>query len=121
MKMNRLGPAPQARCLVVGGCGGIGRAYVDGLLTCEASVAVLDLEASLMEAPLPGGVMTFGVDATDEIAVTAAVQAACSALGGLDVYAYISGINGKLGPIAEMRTDDFRAVLEINLHGGFTT
>jgi NAD(P)-dependent dehydrogenase (short-subunit alcohol dehydrogenase family) len=121
MKMDRLGPAARARCLVVGGCGGIGRAYVDGLLTCEASVAVLDLDASLKERPLPDSVMTFAVDATDEPAATAAVQQACSTLGGLDVYAYISGINGKLGPLSGMRTEDFRAVIEINLHGGFTT
>ena len=66
MKMDRLGPSPQARCLVVGGCGGIGRAYVDGLLICGASVAVLDLEASLKEAPLLDSVKTFAVDATDE-------------------------------------------------------
>ena len=37
------------------------------------------------------------------------------------MFAYVAGINGKLGPIATMRSEDFRAVLKINLYAGFTT
>jgi NAD(P)-dependent dehydrogenase (short-subunit alcohol dehydrogenase family) len=121
MTLDRLGPLPGARCLVVGGCGGIGRAYVDGLLVHGARVAVIDLPVSLLESPLPDGVTTIAADATDEEAVTAAVQNVGNALGGLDVFAYVAGINGKLGPIANMRSEDFRSVLEINLYAGFTT
>ena len=121
MTPDRLGPLPGARCLVVGGCGGIGRAYVDGLLAHGARVTVIDLPVSLKEAPLPDGVMACAADATDEAAATGAVQEAGNALGGLDVFAYVAGINGKLGPIASMRSEDFRSVLEINLYAGFTT
>ena len=121
MTLDRLGPLPGARCLVVGGCGGIGRAYVDGLLAHGARVAVIDLPVSLKEAPLPDGVTAFPADATDEQAATGAVQQAGHALGGLDVFAYVAGINGQLGPIANMRSEDFRSVLEINLYAGFTT
>ena len=121
MTLDRLGPLPGARCLVVGGCGGIGRAYVDGLLAHGARVAVIDLPVSLKEAPLPNGITAFAADATDEDAATAAVLQAGDALSGFDVFAYVAGINGKLGPIATMRSEDFRAVLEINLYAGFTT
>ena len=111
MTLDRLGPLPGARCLVVGGCGGIGRAYVDGLLAHRARVAVIDLPISLKEAPLPDDVMAFAADATDEVAATGAVLQAGDALSGFDVFAYVAGINGKLGPMATMRSEDFRSVL----------
>ena len=121
MTLERLGPAVGARCLVIGGCGGIGLAYVNGLLAHRARVAVVDLPVSLSESPVPDGVLTCPADATNEEAATAAVNKVGRTLGALDVFAYVAGINGKLGPIESMHSQDFRTVLEINLYAGFTT
>jgi NAD(P)-dependent dehydrogenase (short-subunit alcohol dehydrogenase family) len=121
MPLERLGPAPGARCLVVGGCGGIGSAYVEGLLAHGARVAVIDLPVSLSESPLPSEVAAIPADATNEEVATAAVHKAGETFGAFDVFAYVAGINGKLDPIESMRPDDFRTVLEINLYAAFTT
>jgi NAD(P)-dependent dehydrogenase (short-subunit alcohol dehydrogenase family) len=120
LDLTRLGPPPGARCLVLGGCGGIGRAYVAGLLAHGADVAVLDLPASLAAHPAPEGVLGLAVDATDEAALTAAIDTVGEAWGGLDAFAFVTGINTAVKPLAEMATADIREVLEINLISAFT-
>ena len=121
MDLTRLGPLPGARCLVLGGCGGIGRTYVRGLLQAGARVAVLDLPASMAERPPEAGVEAVPVDATDEAAVTRAIDRVGEAWGGIDVFAFLTGMNVALKPLAEMAMADVRKVLEINLVSAFTT
>jgi 3-oxoacyl-[acyl-carrier protein] reductase len=121
MDLTRLGPEPGARCMVLGGCGGIGRAYLRGLLAADARVAVLDLPASMAERPPEPGVEAVPVDATDEAAVTDAIERVGEAWGGIDVFAFLTGMNTGLKPLAEMTTADIRTVLEINLVSAFTT
>jgi NAD(P)-dependent dehydrogenase (short-subunit alcohol dehydrogenase family) len=120
MDLTRLGPLPGARCLVLGGCGGIGRAYVHGLLQAGARVAVLDLRASLDARPPEDAVEAMAVDATDETALTKAIQTLGEAWGGLDVFAFITGMNTGVKPLVETAMADIRKVLEINLVSAFT-
>jgi NAD(P)-dependent dehydrogenase (short-subunit alcohol dehydrogenase family) len=121
MDLTRLGPEPGSRCLVLGGCGGIGRVYVQGLLAAGARVAVLDLPSSMAERPPEEGVLAVPVDATDEDAVTQAIDALGEAWGGLDVFAFLTGMNTGLTPLEQVSTADIRKVLEINLISAFTT
>ena len=79
--MYNLGPAKGARVLVAGGCGGIGREVVAALHEGGAQVAVLDLERSIREQPVPKGVRAHAVDAGDEKSVAAAFAAARSRPG----------------------------------------
>ena len=120
MDLTRLGPEPGARCLVLGGCGGIGRAYVAGLLAAGAQVAVLDLPASMAERPPAGGVRAVPVDATDAEGLTAAVAALGEDWGGLDVFAFVTGMNTPNRPLEETPLADVRKVIEINLLSAFT-
>jgi NAD(P)-dependent dehydrogenase (short-subunit alcohol dehydrogenase family) len=121
MDLTRLGPLPGARCLVLGGCGGIGRSYVGGLLAAGARIAVLDLPFSLAEYPPAPGVEAVPVDATDEVALTRAIDHIGEAWGGVDVFAFLTGMNTRLAPLAEMKTEDIRKVMEINLISAFTS
>ncbi|MBE9605564.1 SDR family oxidoreductase [Acetobacteraceae bacterium H6797] len=120
MDLTRLGPEAGARCLVLGGCGGIGRAYVSGLLAASARVAVLDLPASIEAFPVPEGVEGVAVDATDEAALGSAIGRIGESWGGIDVFAFLTGMNVTRRPLAEMPMSDIRKVLEINLISAFT-
>jgi len=120
MDLTRLGPLPGARCLVLGGCGGIGRSYVSGLLAAGARVAVLDLPASMAERPPEAGIEAVPVDATDDRALTRAIDGVAEAWGGIDVLAFLTGMNVAIRPLAEMTMEDIRRVIEINLISAFT-
>lgn len=82
LKSMPLGPAGQ-RLLLVGGCGGIGRAVAQASVQAGAQVAVLDLPASIERHPLPG-VHLFPIDAKDAASVDSAVTQAAAQLGGVD-------------------------------------
>lgn len=115
MDMTRLGPAPGARALVIGGCGGIGRAYVDGLLAGGARAAVIDRPAALEEAPPPPGVAVFSAEVTDEAAYRAAIAGAAEALGGLDVLAHAVGINPSQTRVDGLDLAEHERVMQVNL------
>lgn len=110
-----LGPAPGARCLVIGGCGGIGLEYVKGLVAGGARVAVMDLPASLANVPLPDGVLGIAMDVTDDEHLQAAIHQLGESWGGLDVFAYVSGINTAPTAIVDAKISDMRRIIEINL------
>ena len=82
LKTNPLAQTGQ-RLLLVGGCGGIGRAVAQAAVHAGAQVAVLDLPASIERHPLPG-VHLFPIDAKDAASVDQAVAQAAAKLGGVD-------------------------------------
>jgi len=101
MDYLRLGPPAGTRAIVIGGCGGIGRCYVRGLLAAGCRVAVLDRDASISQFPPPTGSLAIALDATDEAALRAAFAQVEEAFGGLDVMAHLAGINGQPVSIAD--------------------
>lgn len=111
-----LGPAPGTRALVVGGCGGIGRSYVDGLIAHDCRVAVLDLGRAFEARPLPPGVTFAAVDVTQTAAFEEAFNVAVAQLGGLDVLAHLVGINPAHAGIADIGTGDLQQVMDVNLY-----
>ncbi len=119
MEAQRLGPDAGARCLVIGGCGGIGRAYVEGLLASSARVAVLDVALSLQKHAVPAGVLAHPVDVTDHASLNGAVRSVGEAWGGLDVLAYVSGINLGHDRVEAASLEAVRAVIDVNLIGAF--
>jgi 2-keto-3-deoxy-L-fuconate dehydrogenase len=100
------------RALVTGGASGIGRATADLLVERGAAVCVLDRDVSAVEPPLSA----VCADVTDDAAVRAAVDAAVAGLGGLDVLVNNAGI-GAQGTVEENDDDEWRRVLDVNLHG----
>jgi 3-oxoacyl-[acyl-carrier protein] reductase len=115
MDYLRLGPPAGTRAIVIGGCGGIGRCYVRGLLAAGCRVAVLDRDASISQFPPPTGSLAIALDATDEAALRAAFAQVEEAFGGLDVMAHLAGINGQPVSIADTDLADFDRVIAINL------
>jgi 3-oxoacyl-[acyl-carrier protein] reductase len=119
MDALRIGPAPGTRCLVIGGCGGIGLEYVQGLLASGARVAVMDLPASLREVTLPAQVEGIAVDVTDHALLERSIVELGARWQGLDVFAYVSGINTAPTRMVDAKLEDVLRIFDINLIGAY--
>jgi NAD(P)-dependent dehydrogenase (short-subunit alcohol dehydrogenase family) len=96
--------------IVTGGASGIGAAIADRLAAGGASVAVLDLS--------PAGTPHFGIECNvaDDVSVRAAVDAAVTQFGRLDVVVNNAGI-GAQGDITANGDAEWHRVLDINVLG----
>jgi NAD(P)-dependent dehydrogenase (short-subunit alcohol dehydrogenase family) len=104
------------RALVTGGASGIGRATADLMAERGAQVAVLDLDPSPVGKPLLG----HRADVTDDTSVRAAVTAAVTELGGLDVLVNNAGI-GAQGTVEDNPDDEWHRVWDVNVVGTVRT
>lgn len=120
MNLTQLGPNAGTRCLVIGGCGGIGRAYVRGLLDASVRVAVMDLPQSLNAHPFGDDVLRFPVDVTDEDGLNNAIRTLGEQWNGIDVLAFVTGMNVGRLPLDALTSSQIRRVIEINLLSAFT-
>ncbi len=111
------------RAIVTGGASGLGFATAQDIVAGGGRVALLDVNAEAGAAAVAALGPNAGfqqADVTSEPAVDAAVAAAATAMGGLDVAVNCAGIGtpkrmlGKDGP---MPGDFFRKLIEINLVG----
>ncbi|MEU1415774.1 SDR family oxidoreductase [Streptomyces sp. NPDC005731] len=100
------------KALVTGGASGIGRATADLLAARGAEVAVLDLDPSPVDKPL----LAYRADVTDDASVRAALSAAVTDLGGLDVLINNAGI-GAQGTVEDNDDEQWRRVLDVNVLG----
>jgi len=111
--------------IVTGAGSGIGRATAEAFARAGASVVAADIDedggnATVDSITNSGGVSMFvRCDVTDADSVRDVVAATVEAYGGLDIAFNNAGIEGKQMPIAEMTTDEFRRVIDINLMGVF--
>jgi 3-oxoacyl-[acyl-carrier protein] reductase len=103
------------RLVVVGGCGGIGRALVEAALGLDYRVTVLDLPGSLEAAPPPAGVISRPVDVSDPQSVAAAF----AAIDGIDALANLAGFTNARTPIEELDLAEWNAIVGANLTGTF--
>jgi NAD(P)-dependent dehydrogenase (short-subunit alcohol dehydrogenase family) len=113
------------RAIITGGASGLGLATAGMIVRGGGKVALLDVNeqagASALQA-LGQAASFYKVDVTSEPAVTGAVKAAATAMGGLNAAINCAGIGtpkrfvGKEGP---MPGDFFRKLIEINLVGSF--
>ncbi|HET7485726.1 MAG TPA: 3-hydroxyacyl-CoA dehydrogenase [Solirubrobacterales bacterium] len=111
--------------LVAGGASGLGEATARALVEAGAAVVIADLNAEKGEAlasKLGAGASFVQADVTDEAAVSAAVEQAASADGGLRVSVCCAGIGWaeriahKGGP---HNLEFFTNVVKVNLIGTF--
>ena len=113
--------------LVTGASSGIGAASAKALARDGADVVVAARREDRLE-DLAGAVESeFGVsaeavptDVTDEAQVAALVETAVDAFGGLDVVVANAGV-GVGGAVADLSTDDYRTMMDVNCDGAFFT
>jgi NAD(P)-dependent dehydrogenase (short-subunit alcohol dehydrogenase family) len=98
--------------IVTGGGSGIGLATATLLSQRGAKVAVLDLNVDAVPGPLLG----FKADVSDDASVRAAVADAAEAMGGIDVVVNNAGI-GAQGTIEGNSDEEWHRVLDVNVVG----
>ncbi len=114
-----------ARAAITGGASGLGHAVARRLIAQGGRVALLDVQ----DGPGEQAAQALGADAhyyrcdvTDEAAVEAAMTAAASAMGGLNLLVNCAGIGGSartLGKNGPMPGAVYTKVIQINLIGTF--
>jgi NAD(P)-dependent dehydrogenase (short-subunit alcohol dehydrogenase family) len=118
--MNRLAGKS---ALITGGAGSIGLATARAFVAEGANVFLLDLDGDALEhavAELGSAHAAHAVaDATDTVAVAAAVEAAVARFGGLDIAFANAGVFGMVAPVTEYPEDVFERVLRVNVFGPF--
>ena len=115
------------RIIITGAATGIGRATTIRVSTSGAKVAAFDVNdtdgaVTINEVNEAGGDARYWhVDVRDEIAVSGAVAAAESWLGGVDVLIHVAGVlQGAAIELDEFPEEIWDTVLDINLRGSFT-
>lgn len=110
------------RKIVISGAGqGIGRTTAERFAAEGASVALIDLNATTVtEAAGAVGGHGFAADVSDPAAIAGAVKAAAEAMGGIDGVVTSAGIMMPLS-VAEMKPDQWRKMIDVNLSGTFYT
>ncbi|MEN9789217.1 MAG: hypothetical protein RLZZ473_1281 [Pseudomonadota bacterium] len=115
----------RARAVVTGGASGLGLGVADYLASRGAQVALLDIQDEPGRAAatrIGASARYIRCDVTAESEVNAAMDAAASAMGGIDLLVNCAGVIGAgrvLGRNGPMAGDFFAKVVHINLIGTF--
>ena len=91
--------------IVTGGSGGIGAGIAQRLRDAGARVVIWDLST--------------GIDVTDADVVGAAADSVAAEFGGIDILVNCAGIAGSNGPLWEYDVQEWRRVIDVDLHGTF--
>ena len=114
--------------LITGGTRGIGRAISRTLAQAGARVGAIyrsDSEtaartlAELNALPNPAAHFTLQADITDETAAIEAVRQAGERFEGKLDWLILDAAAGAGGPLAAMKTEDWKRPFEVNVHGAF--
>ena len=114
---RRLGPCPGSHLLVIGGCGGVGKALVNAARDIDLRTIVMDLPASLERREVEPAADVIPVDLRDEASIAAAFSTVRQSGIRLDGIAVCSGYTAGADTIAELDTARFDDVLSGNLRG----
>jgi rhamnose utilization protein RhaD (predicted bifunctional aldolase and dehydrogenase)/NAD(P)-dependent dehydrogenase (short-subunit alcohol dehydrogenase family) len=121
-KLRRAGPptmfAGEIAC-VTGAASGIGKACVDALLKRGAAVVALDVDAGITKGQSPS-YLGVQCDVTSEDAISAALETAVRAFGGLDMLILNAGIFPSGTPIESLDSAEWRRVFAVNLDANLT-
>ncbi|GMG90513.1 3-oxoacyl-[acyl-carrier-protein] reductase FabG [Cupriavidus sp. TKC] len=112
-------PAANSRIAVVGGCGGMGQALVNAASDHGLRVASLDLQRSIDDCKLPGGVLALPCDVSDDASVAAAFRALREEWQGLDTLVNLAGYTGEQILVKDLPTAEWDAINDCCLRGMF--
>jgi NAD(P)-dependent dehydrogenase (short-subunit alcohol dehydrogenase family) len=121
--MSRTVPSLEGRrVLITGAARGIGAALAKRLHERGARIALMGLERPLLDevARACDGAPTFTCDVTDRAAVDRCVEAAVSALGGLDIVIANAGVAAQV-PILGGNPVVFERTIAVNVLGVYYT
>jgi NAD(P)-dependent dehydrogenase (short-subunit alcohol dehydrogenase family) len=108
--------------VVTGAGGGLGRAIANAFAAEGATVALLDVNADLVEAAAravpEGRGVAYVVDVRDRLAVRAAIDAFAASQGGLDILVN-NAVAFHYAPLTEMPEDIVDGMLDIGIKGVF--
>ena len=110
------------RAVVTGAAQGIGKAISERLLASGASVALWDMDETLLgETAGALGAQAHGVtvDVTDPGSVASAVEQTSSAIGGIDILVNNAGISGPNMPTWDYPVEDWLRVINLDLNAVF--
>lgn len=114
------------RVVVTGAASGIGRATANALATAGATLALLDLDSSLLRSlaieafPVESTPLTFAVDVSQENQVDDAFQEITEKWSGIDVVINVAGImREQKADIRNISLDSWSKVVAVNLTGTF--
>ena len=115
---NDLSIRPCLKLVIVGGCGGIGRALALEALQQKMHVTILDLPESI-ERHRVEGVEHFPFDAKDPDAVERAIAQAAHLLGGIDACVNLVGFMSEPQSLASTSLETWQDVIHGNLDAAF--
>lgn len=110
--------SPGHRVLITAGAAGIGRAMAEAFAAQGARVWVTDIDEAAL-AFCPEGWQRRCLDAADEPAVAALFSEIETEWGGLDTLCANAGIAGPTALVEDVRLDDWRRCVAVNLEGAF--
>ncbi|MDO8591745.1 MAG: SDR family NAD(P)-dependent oxidoreductase [bacterium] len=123
--INELLNLANKTAVVTGGAAGIGRGIVNRLHEAGANVVVADVDdtaakttADELNAKRAGSALAIHVDVSSADDVNRMVRETVSKFSGVDIFVNNAGIY-PAKPLHDMADEDFKKVLDINLHGAF--
>jgi len=112
------------RAIVTGGAQGIGYAIAERFIESGASVALWDMDETLMAESVKslsakGTAAGIPVDVTDPTAVADAASRTKDALGGIDILVCNAGIAGPAVPVVDYPVEAWNKVIDLDLNAVF--
>ena len=104
------------KIVLVGGCGGIGRALVRAIQAAGQEAIVLDLETSIAAHPLDAQTFAVDVNRTESVA-----EAVGQLVGEISGFVYLSGFMTPNASLDDTLENDWTSVLDTNLTGAYRT
>jgi 3-oxoacyl-[acyl-carrier protein] reductase len=116
----RLGPRRGSRIVVTGGCGGIGRRFVEVAHGLGLEMAVIDLPGSLARHHPPEGVLAIPYDARkNNAAKQAFARVAKRWDGAIDGFVHLPGYMTRQANLDELEPSEFDEGIAVNLRSAY--
>jgi 3-oxoacyl-[acyl-carrier protein] reductase len=116
----RMAPARGARIVLTGGCGGIGRRFVEVAHGLGIELAVIDLPGVIRRHPLPDGVVAIPYDARkDNSARQAFAKVKKLWRGKIDGFVHLPGYMTRQVNLDELAPTEFDEGIAVNLRSAY--